>query len=210
MENKDKLDQNLDDLHAIDSNLAEYMLLFTDALRDFEIESLFDDPSRVTFVYPDLEDDQSELLNMIQKIKSSVDDTEFEELKRIIENIFHTTERTPVTRWALTPIMEHLDLPTDEQKTERKIRFYMQNLLWDRTELEKFYRACKFKQILDQGSGSHTVWRGKDGRTYGTSSDSKKMWAKNNIKELIEKGFPIEKIEAACKKLKIDFRIISK
>lgn len=124
------------------------------------------------------------------------------------------TEDNPVYRYYVQQICDYFEvkLPKGEQnKKENIVRFYAPNLHLDRREEENFFRACGLRAITDEGSGSHVKWIDpRSGVFMGLSSESKRVWLKNNIKSLLRKNFPIERIQAACDMLKIDFKILSR
>lgn len=123
------------------------------------------------------------------------------------------TEDSPVYSYYMQQICDYFEVKlkkTEQNKGENIIRFYAPNLHLDRKEEENFYRACGLEAIADEGSGSHTKWVDQSGVFMGLSSSSKRVWLKNNIKSLLRKNFPIERIQAACDTLKIDFKILSR
>lgn len=124
------------------------------------------------------------------------------------------TEDSPVYSYYIEQICDYFDVKlqkTESNKGENVIRFYAPNLHFDRKEEENFFRACGLEAMTDEGRGSHVKWiNPQSGVFMGLSTDSKRVWLKNSIKNLLDRNLAIERIQAACDALKIDFKILSR
>ncbi len=129
-------------------------------------------------------------------------------------SLLAATEDSPIYSYYIQQICDYFEVKfqkVEQDKEENIIRFYAPNLHFDRREEENFFRACGLEAISDEGSGSHVKWVDpRSGVFMGLSSESKRVWLKNDIKSLLRKNFPIERIQAACDTLKIDFKILSR
>lgn len=212
MESPKTIDALLDDLRALSPHGAEYLQLLMDDLEIFNLEEYETQPERASHSLPNLEDDQAELQNEIDR--SIQDGADKAAIQSTLQRIATSLATKKVTFWALRPVFRHFGaLPEDDAgddfSQDTPIRFYMPNLLFDRRQLDEFFRACGLSEDTKGGSGSHTKWVDTDGHTYGLASWSRKSWLKNNIKTMLRAGFPIGRIQTACNSLGIDFVVLN-
>lgn len=134
---------------------------------------------------------------------------------KCLEDLLRATLSNPVQHYYARQLAEYFDvrLPDEPPSPEEKhpMRFYAPNLHFSPAEIENFNKVCGLKAIADEGAGSHTKWVDPQTDIMITiTSRSKKIWLKNNVKSMLQNNFPIERIEEACRKLKIDFRVLSR
>ena len=213
MESPKTIDALLDDLRALSPNGAEYLHLMMDDLEIFNMAEYETQPERARHSLPNLEDDQAELQNEINRsIQGGADKTA---IQSTLQRIASSLAKKKVTLWALRPVFRHFgalpeDDESDDSAEDTPIRFYMPNLLFDRRQLDEFFRACGLTEDTKSGKGSHTKWVDSEGRSYGVvGSDSKKAWLKNDIKTMLQAGFPVDRIQMACDSLGIDFVVLN-
>lgn len=169
-------------------------------------------PERARHSLPNLEDDQAELQNEINRsIQGGADKAA---IQSTLQRIASSLAKKKVPLWALRPVFRHFgalpeDDKDDDSSDDTPIRFYMPNLLFDRRQLDEFFRASGLTEDTKGGSGSHTKWVDADGQTYGIASWSRKSWLKNNIKSMLQAGFPVDRIQMACDSLGIDFVVLN-
>lgn len=134
---------------------------------------------------------------------------------KCLEDLLRATLANPVQHYYTRQLAEYFDvrLPNEPPSPEenRPIRFYAPNLHISPAETENFCRACGLKAITDEGIGSHIKWIDPaTDLTIAVTSQSSVIWLKNKIKAMLQSGLPVERIEEACRKLKIDFRVLSR
>ncbi|MFT7184463.1 MAG: DNA-binding transcriptional MerR regulator [Oceanicoccus sp.] len=211
MELPKTIDVLLDDLRALSPDGAEYLQLLIEDLECFNLSEYEPQPERARHSLPKLEDDQAELQKEIDRsIQIGINK---DSIQAILKQIAASLSQKNVTLWALRPVFRHFGaLPEDDVNDDTEdspIRFYTPNLLFDRRQLDEFFKACGLIEDTKGGSGSHTKWVDANRDTFGIGSWSKKSWLKNNIKLMLQAGFPIDRIKTACDSLGIDFTVLN-
>lgn len=154
-----------------------------------------------------LEDDINEIIHHFMHDVSPLARTE------CLNALIQAVRDNPVYLYYVEQICDYfgIKLPGEDHHPEGVIRFYAPNLHFDQRDHVNFLLACGLQAIPDEGSGSHIKYIDPVTDNYMTvASRSGKIWLKNEIKTLLQKNFPVERIQAACDKLKIDFRVLSR
>lgn len=204
-----KSDTAFEKLQAVAPDFADYLQLFVDDISIFDVKGFRKSPELARHSLPDIEEDQNTIMGEIDEALANGADKEA--IIDILRTLAEEFEGKPVVLWALAPILKHLGIQIESERsnaTEEPVRFRMPNLLFERRELDSFFLACGLSEDIQQGKGSHTKWKDKNGNFFGIGSWSSKAWLKNIIKSMLANGFPLSKIEEACEALSIDFQVI--
>ncbi len=205
------IDHLLGDLETLAPKAQEYLVLFLDMLSTYEKQNEYrEHPEEVKHCFPKgLYEDINEIIFLLKECMDALDKKEMI-LEVLSELKIELGKAHPVLSYALENVFLHFKIVEGPVEKEASVRFKTANLLWDRVEWTRFFRACHLSEETEGGKGSHVKWKDRKGEWPGFSlvSTSGKMWFKTKVKEMIESGFPIERIKTACEELKVDFQVI--
>ncbi len=198
--------EGLEEIEALSPDAAEYIELFADVLADFNVEPYISSPDLLANCFPNgLEEDQNEIIYLL---KNATDDEQ--KLKQALEHFSNNISDNPVLMWGMREIFDHFKvsrntLSNPEQLVRKKFR--APNIVLYLRDQEIFYSLLGLVKVKDGGKGSHMKWEDPKGefKGYGLAYDSDRFWLKNEIKRLLDKGMPIDKIAHACYEMNIDF-----
>lgn len=208
------------DIHVVLSRLeslapkaAEYVIAFLDMIGEYG--SVFDlQPEDILKCFPKgLKDDQTEMIGLLteQLDAGALRD----DIVSALEDLASGLRLSPTLFFAMRPVFEHF-LPSDaadeilsSESPSETARIRVQNLLYAAHDVQTFLLVCGF-EVRGQ-EGSHQKWYDCSGAFMKTLPvTSGKLWLKNIIRELLQRGVSIDVIITACDKLKISYRILRK
>lgn len=207
-------------LNLVAPEATDYLQCLLDMLEPFAHEKTYQEHPELVeqcFGQTKLQADIDEIIYLLEK-RVPVRDR-----GAIFRALYESVAHEPLYAYVIHQIYAYFQTPltpsTPVQKaseaapapSESPVRFHAANLLFDQRQLEEFYRACGLRKIPDEGKGGHMKWidPGTD-RFITLSYSSEKHWMKNHIRLMLGNGLPVDRIQAACKKLKIDFTILSR
>lgn len=209
---------NLEKLEALSSDAGMYMRLFCDSLEHYEQEETYKKkPELIEHCFPDgFDEDINEMISLLKKdLKNPKSKDEI--LNTLADLAESLKEERPVTYYAMEELFSYFGLDLDSKEmdsAQKKIRFRLVNRLFDMKEEEAFYKACGLEPELTRGKlagkGSHVKWIDptEEWKSYAVSSRSSKIWTKNDVRDLLKKGFPLDKLTKACRAFDLDFELI--
>lgn len=216
MEQQPDLMDVLTRLEVLAPKAAEYIHLFLLLIQDFEVPAYAQNPENILKCFPKgLDDDQNE---MIYFLNEAIEKGVFrEEIVSELRNLSSALRSSPVALWAFHPVFSHflphedaVDFSSDSSGfSPESVRIHLPNLLYAAHEVRSFFRACGFERRGQEGS--HEKWHDRNGAFMMTLPfTSGKLWLKNIVRELLQRGVLMDIIENACWKLKIHCRILKK
>ncbi len=210
MDKEPKLSDALEQVEALNEEGGQYLKLFLEMTGDYDVPPFDTNPELGMNCFKNgLEDDVNELLGLFTQ---NEDEDYKAELAQALRNVREMMSERPFSLFALKALFDQC-IPHEEETGDKYIKkekhYYLPNIELNRTEIEKFYIACGFTKAERSGNGDHQKWNDSKGKFVATSYNAYEIWVKNIIKQLVEKGVPLEDIEKGCTKCNIPFRIIS-
>ena len=204
----------IENLEELAPKAAEYIELLLEVLGDFETAEYAKHPEGVLTCFSKgikgFKEDQNEIIFHLHAAIGEKEEMR-EKIVAVLESLKQNLRDRPVSAFALKPVFDFLSPPQrtkDETAPPVNEKIKIANLHYTAGEMKDFLHACGLKPGTTEGS--HTHWHDAHGRRVSTTSSSKKLWLKNEIRALFGNGIPLEVIVEACRKLKINFQIISR
>jgi len=195
-------------LEELSPDCRGYLQLYVEMLSEIETPFYQENPGEIIHCFPTgLDDDINEIISYFKNLGDSPESaiSILQDLKEVLKQLH------PVTYTTLQPLFEYFNLTEGEGENadnDENLRFRVPNLFFSKRESDAFLSACGLSPLLDEGSGSHTKWVDEYGQFMTISSLNGKKWIKHDIKDLLKNRYPIERIQEACRKLKIQFEIL--
>lgn len=201
-------------LEAESPELGVYFHYLFDALEPLAQDSAYRrDPQLIEYCFGEatLQEDINETVHHIRQNISP------EKYIPLLQNLFATIQDEPVYAYVFAQICEALGVIVSKTHNGSNTllppsipRFHAPNLIFSPREMENFYRTCGLVPDSSQGKGSHVKWiDSTTGLFSALFAVSDQIWLKNNIRQMLQNGFPVERIKMACDKLHIEFSILS-
>lgn len=207
--------ETLDMVREVVPQTTEDIELLFIILEDFEGSDFYaQEPDQINYcVDEDLDEIAEELVENIKRELAGKDEHTCALVRDAFTTLHHLLSQQPnVYKYFLSHIFEYFSVTTHDFEPEKEVHVYnkyrVPNLNLKRQELEDFYIALGLAPNTKGGKGSHIKWTDPNNEMQGScnSSDEGALWVKNNIKSILAKGMPIERIEAACKVCNISFQ----
>lgn len=200
-------------LDALNPETGRWLALVIDVVADFETDYYKANPQLLDHALPNLEDDTSELMHYLLQI-SSENQTEIRMMLTGLAIELRTNR--PVIAYALRGVFDYFGINSEVNSApttkDARPRFYMPNVAFERpTDLIRFVSACGLTHARNPSNGSaHSTWVTEEGRSYTVSTGDvgNGKYVKKIVKDLLDKGVPIEKIKGACNKCNIPLTIL--
>ncbi len=171
MEKEPTLEDALENIDILNPNAGEYLRIFLEMTADFDVEPYLSNPELGIHCFTNgLEDDINELMGLLSQ---DVSTDYIDKLKTALMQVYEMLHNNAFSRYALKDIFDRylVRIPADEKKisTEKHRHYYVENIIKDQLDTEKFLSACGLTQETIAGKGSHTKWFDINGKFVQTS-----------------------------------------
>lgn len=205
MEKEKTLQENLDDLRAVAPDAAEYIELFIGTVVEPSFEDSYrDNPEAVLHCFSDgVDADLSEIIHYLEGSSSP-------ELQAAVQAFANSLRaERPVAFFVLKKVFRHFHLSLEEPEDEDsgEVSYYIENKIFERRDLEKFFRACGLVADTMSGKGSHTNWYDSEGRFIHSSTNSNKAYLSTVAKKMLRAGLSMDALRKGCDEMGVDFKV---
>lgn len=220
-EKRDVIQRNIqEDLEALEELLLETSFNIQVLLEEVQIYD--DTPYYTKNPEAAIELLGSDLIDIIESIQeaylnemSGLDEEKKVEIHDKMADIYLTIKSIlPVSSIILRDLFSKLDVelesPTTIKPEKKRKPYRVESKIMKTHEIEEFLRKCGLEEDKKRGKGSHTEFRDPQREMSGFETHSE---ASNNIQlraiitRLHAKGLPLDRIDIACNKLRLPFRL---
>lgn len=206
----------LGEIRKILPDTADYIEVLFSTLADFEGVDVYKaHPGKIADCVSDIDelaDEVTKSMKIELSDKAPKGSDKLQTVKDLFSELHDLLSSGPnVYKYFLKGIFELLGTQSTDFGVERRehvySRYIVPNILLNKTEMERFFNAIGLTKLKEGGRGSHEKWTDSTDimKGFALTAYSGKMWLKNEIKDLMRKGMPIERIRAACESCNIRF-----